>query len=132
MRTGVITTTTNSSCVSSASGSVSAYSNVSLGDSTVATLVVTVGGQQIFLTNNNYGNNGSGSAGGNVMFIVFGVGLLIVTVFLAYRAQASLAIVMSAGMLLILFFVGAAPLVGYGLIIGMVLVLALVLWRLKE
>jgi hypothetical protein len=131
LRAGTTYAQTNGSCVSSASAAIIVFSNASLGDETIARGVVYVGGQQVLLDELSVPNNTTGGAG-NALFFVF-VGILVLgTVFLSYKANASLALLMTGGLVVILFYINAFPLITNIIIVSVAGLFLFVIARSKE
>lgn len=131
VRAGATYAITNTSCVTSASGSVYVYSNTSLGEETIARGVIYVDGQEIVIDTLSIPNNSSGGVT-NVIFFLF-MGLLVLgTVFLSYKANASMAMLLTAGVAVILFYVSAFPLITNIFIVSVVLIILIVVARSHE
>lgn len=131
IRTGAILTVTNSTCASSSSASLSLFSNTSLGEETIVTGTVTFGGSTYVIDEMSVPNNSSGGTG-DVLFILFmGIGLLS-TIFLSYKQEIGLAIIMVIVTLNILFLISALPVVVKGLITSIELLGLFILWRLRK
>ena len=131
MRTGAILTQTNQSCVNSAIGNLVVFTNTSLGDENIATAQVLYGGLWQTIDTYEVPSAGAGSVGSVLMFLVLGLGLISV-VFFAYKEQATLALVMVAGILNILLLISALSIITKGFVITIELIIMFVIWRMKE
>lgn len=131
MHTGATSTQTNRSCVSSSNGTLTVFSNSSLGDYTEFVGTAVIAGQTYYIDTQTVPNQSSGGDG-SLLFIVFGgVGILL-TVILAYKGQGSLALIMGVVAVDILFLISSLPGLAKGFVVAVTLILLLVVSRLKE